>query len=310
MATVSATSLEAAITQAYKLPVAIQVAYISANLQTLNVPIEERYIEQVLGRTPWDLSPESAWRESVVGDLVSILSMMGHIITFEPRPKPPPDDLFSAAMTAYRTHGEIPRDIYTMLNSMGYRIEYAWVVEALNRLRETTVYPGTEGNFFAQNLQGIAWAHAHLGEAAMANFTGAEYAQRWVDRLRGQWSHICNQAKKVTVNPADQAVAAKDRWVSKMTQSETHDRWEAALGRVTLDEWKSTFNTALSPAFQANVDAAQSKMVQFGTWLGPQLDAIRSQVDATAPPGVTLDEQAERARQWILAWRNRRYKAL
>ena len=125
--------------------------------------------------------------------------------------------------------------------------------------------------------------------------TPQQAAAKWQQRIGQATQQITDGVNRVTVSPAQAAVAQRTKWQQNVAASA--DKWARNIGRVTLDQWKSAMLTVgvarIAPGAQAKV----GKVEAFQTELLPHID--RGQQMLTAMPSTTLEDNIARSNAWI-----------
>jgi type IV secretory pathway TrbL component len=109
----------------------------------------------------------------------------------------------------------------------------------------------------------------------------------------------------VQTNPAQAAIAAKDRWIANLNDAAANGRYEAGLSKVTLAGWKQAATDKGASNMAAGARNGAAKVQANEQVMGPVRDAIV----ASLPPRGTIDQNIERAAQMarqMAATRNRR----
>lgn len=308
MAVILRSGFDAAVRMAYGLPLGVQIPLIVDRLGILGFRVTERFVGDLLAQVPSATRPEQLWVDLLWGRFKAVSGQVPAEVRDEPGVLP---SLHLLAERFYnfhdRTDDEAMGEYY---KAAGWEVRSGEHYRALSEGQRLAFEYGSEDEafYYADTLTRIVKARQLLEHSLEMPIDPQAMASRWRSRLQGEWEFIRSRVQQVQENPADKARSARDRWVAKMTDPATHNRWDNSLAGVTLAEWKASFKPELGAAFSASVVAAEGKVRSFAAWLSPTLDEIRAEVDATNPPGVTIDQQAERARAWVLAWRNRRYK--
>jgi hypothetical protein len=95
----------------------------------------------------------------------------------------------------------------------------------------------------------------------------------------------------------EKAVRAKPKWVAKMTDPATHDKWEKNTLKTTLTAWKGFCKNKGAAAFTQGVAAAVGK---FRDAIGPVLNWISSGMDKiSGMPNVTRADAKARMDTWF-----------
>lgn len=131
----------------------------------------------------------------------------------------------------------------------------------------------------------------------MARLTAQEIAEKQSRRLKGAIGDMETGIKRVTVAPGQQAAKAKQKWVAKITDSKTHDKWAKNVGEVSLEQWKADMLQKGLGRVAAGIDAAKDKLHVFYEKLNNYQDAGKTKLDGM--PSLTLEDSVNRATYWI-----------
>lgn len=127
--------------------------------------------------------------------------------------------------------------------------------------------------------------------------TATQAAQKLATGIRNGGTAYEMGVNAVTTNPAQKAIAKRDKWIAAMQDPATHDRWSRGLGRVTLPEWQQATLTVGKQRFTQSADKAASNYQDFADNFFPVLERNVQQVNAM--PDTTLDERIARATQMM-----------
>lgn len=127
--------------------------------------------------------------------------------------------------------------------------------------------------------------------------TPQEHGSLWASRFGASGEKYKAGVRRTQGNPAQKAIAAKERCLQGFTDAITSGRWEAGLAQVTEAGWKEACETKGAPALATSARVAEAKVVRAEARIGP----IRQQVVASLPPRGSIEENLERAR--IMAMR-------
>lgn len=139
-------------------------------------------------------------------------------------------------------------------------------------------------------------ALAGLLTSRLAHGTADEVAQAWATGISNKQQKMTDGVNAVKTAPSQAAIAQRQRFVQKMQDPATFDKWERGLRGVTLTAWQ---NAMTSYGIQRAAQGAQQKQAKVAAAFGPLLsfiDNLRNQVRSM--PNVT-DADAD-AR--MLAW--------
>lgn len=125
----------------------------------------------------------------------------------------------------------------------------------------------------------------------MAAHDPAAVAQHWATQLSGAQSRITAGVNAVTQAPGQRAAAQKDVWVQNVAAA--RDKWAAAVGRVSLQDWQTAMVQKGVPRIASGAQAAQPKMTAFLTQFLPHVEQVAAQVRQM--PKGTVDQGIARA---------------
>jgi len=131
----------------------------------------------------------------------------------------------------------------------------------------------------------------------MARLTPQEIAEKQNRRLKGSITDMQQGINRVTTAPGLQARNAKQKWVAKITDAKTHDKWAKNVGEVTLEQWKSDMINKGLGRVAAGIDAARGKLEVFYEKLNTYQDGGLTKLNAM--PNLTLEDSVNRATYWI-----------
>ena len=122
-------------------------------------------------------------------------------------------------------------------------------------------------------------------------------AEKWNRRLKGAIEDIRVGVEATTKNPAEEARKKKGKWVARMTAKETHDKWDNALSKVTLDDWKNAMINKGLGRISAGADEAVSDVEEFMSELLPHIDEGKRKIEKM--PDITLEDNIRRMEEFI-----------
>lgn len=85
---------------------------------------------------------------------------------------------------------------------------------------------------------------------------------------------------KVTENPAQKAIAAKDVWEAGIRDAIANNRYEKGLSKVTLADWKNSVNNGGVMRYTASADKAAANYAKFAAEFYPFLQNVQNEVNA------------------------------
>lgn len=136
--------------------------------------------------------------------------------------------------------------------------------------------------------------------------TAASIAEKWARNTSNAIPDIIRGIDGVTENPAEKAVAKKDKMVANFNTSMGNGKYEASMGKVTLSGWKDATKTKVQARLGTGVQAAISKRQAFDAHNINVLNAILPEI--AAMPDMTLQEQAAKCLKLWQHMRDNSYK--
>lgn len=131
----------------------------------------------------------------------------------------------------------------------------------------------------------------------MTQKTPQEVADKWATRLGQSTAAITAGVDRVTINPAEKALAAKDKMVTNWNNAVNEGKWESGLQRVTLSSWKNDMKTKGIARIASGANAAKPKMQAFMTDFLPFVTTVQTEIDDM--PDLTIEDSIARATHWI-----------
>jgi len=122
-------------------------------------------------------------------------------------------------------------------------------------------------------------------------------AEKWARRTAGSTQDVIDGVNAVRVNPAEQAIAKKNKLIQNFTASVQNGTWERGLRRVSLDSWKQSMIQKGAQRIATGAQAAQPKMAAFMSELLPYQDGIKSEIENM--PDLTIEDSAARMTTWM-----------
>lgn len=84
---------------------------------------------------------------------------------------------------------------------------------------------------------------------------------KWVNNLQNAQAAMTAGAARVTVSPGQQAAAAADKWLARVTAAK--QKFIDRVGSVSVDQWRNAYTTYGIPRVAQGANAKQSKMLAF-----------------------------------------------
>lgn len=133
-----------------------------------------------------------------------------------------------------------------------------------------------------------------------------QFATNWANGMKNNVGKMRDSIGRVTESPmekaAEKAVVAAQRALEAAQSGKTAN----ALRKVTLADWKQKTQAKITERLAGGVDAAKSKMTQFGQWLIPTVNAGMQQVNAM--PNTTFQERLQKMTAWATYMHENSYK--
>jgi len=126
----------------------------------------------------------------------------------------------------------------------------------------------------------------------MVKVSPEEFAEKWSRRLKGATEDIRRGVEKLDKNPCELAIKKKEKLKQKLIEAIDSGRWERALGKVTLDDWKKAMLNKGVGRISAGVDEATPKMAEFGRALLSHIEAGQKAIEDM--PDLTLEDNIQR----------------
>lgn len=133
--------------------------------------------------------------------------------------------------------------------------------------------------------------------AGQVKVTPDEFASRWGTQLKGSIERIRAGIERVDVAPGKAAAAAADKWQASISSAATKEKWRRRIGEVTLEQWQAAMITKGLIRIASGVDAAQSKMAEYGVKLIAHQNGLLRELDTMAD--VTLEDSISRMVHWV-----------
>lgn len=126
----------------------------------------------------------------------------------------------------------------------------------------------------------------------MPKMNASQTAQKWAAEFAKSGDAYVKGTSAVTVNPAQQAIAAQDRMLANYTDSVNSGRWAAKMGKVTLQQYQ----TACAEKGKAAIaNAARVGLAKYEA-AEREIAPVRDGIISGLPGRGTIDENLERSR--------------
>lgn len=122
-------------------------------------------------------------------------------------------------------------------------------------------------------------------------------AERWARKLAGATEDIRVGIEAVTEAPSQKAIQKKEKMKQRIIQAIDSGKWERALSKVTLEEWKDAFINKGLTRIGTGAEQGRRKMEDFMAQLIPYVENLKAQVNRM--PDTTLDQRIQKMIAWV-----------
>lgn len=120
----------------------------------------------------------------------------------------------------------------------------------------------------------------------------ADVVARWQKGSVAAVPKFKEKIKALQVNPAQKAIASKDKYVAGIMQSLEDGTWEAGLRGVDFQAWKDKTAEAGGTRISTGVATAGNKMLKFYEQFLPYAESVSRQVQSM--PSSTFEDNVAR----------------
>jgi len=125
--------------------------------------------------------------------------------------------------------------------------------------------------------------------------TAAQITQKWLTNYQGSTTAMTAGSNAVTSAPGQAAAAVAALWLQRVQASQA--KWQKNVAAVTVEQWRSAYQTLGIPNGQAGANAKQGK---YNTFITAYLQFLPSAVaQVKAMPKGTLQAGIARATTMI-----------
>lgn len=103
--------------------------------------------------------------------------------------------------------------------------------------------------------------------------------------------------ERVTEAPGAAAADQRSKWIARLTETATQDKWERNVRAVTLASWKADMIDKGIGRVAAGVEAAQAKTQAFYTSLFDFENSLLATLETM--PDLTLEDSIQRMNFWV-----------
>lgn len=140
----------------------------------------------------------------------------------------------------------------------------------------------------------------------MARVTPQQAAEKWQRKLSAAGTDIQNGVARVTESPTVAAARNVNGYIQGVQDAVASGKWQAGLGRVTLQQWQSQMTNVGIPRIASGATAAVPKFQAFMQEFLPYEDQGVAQVNQM--PKASLEDGIARANamiRWNAGFRRR-----
>lgn len=138
------------------------------------------------------------------------------------------------------------------------------------------------------------------------NITAEEFATNWQQGSTNAIQKTVAGVNRVQESPMEKAANAVDRQVAGVQRAAQSGKTEAALRKVSLQEWKQKTAQKIQERMSGGVAAAKSKVKAFGEYLIPAVNSAMAEINAM--PNTTYQERQAKMIAWSNAMHSNPYK--
>lgn len=126
----------------------------------------------------------------------------------------------------------------------------------------------------------------------MPRVTPQQAAAQLRSRIGQSGQQYAAGIERVTVNPAETAIANKDKWVAGIQEAIQNDRYAKGLANVTLQSWKQAATQFGTQRYTQSAAKAEENYLRFANDFFPYLQQVENEI--AAMPNLTLQDRLDR----------------
>jgi hypothetical protein len=130
----------------------------------------------------------------------------------------------------------------------------------------------------------------------MPKISASAAATKWSSRTQAAQQDYVDGVQNTTKDPTALAVAAGQRYISRVTEAFNSGKWANGLRRITQADWKR-ITADKAGAFSSGVAASESKVAAAFTSLFAYEQNLESQI--ATMPNVTAADRKARMNRWF-----------
>lgn len=131
----------------------------------------------------------------------------------------------------------------------------------------------------------------------VVRLTPAEAADKHRRRTIAAIPDMQKGIESVTEAPGVKAAENRSKWIARLQESATQDKWERNVRAVTLADWKKKMIDKGIGRVAAGIEAAQGKVTTFYTQLFDYENGLLATLDTM--PDLTLEDSIARMNYWV-----------
>ena len=131
----------------------------------------------------------------------------------------------------------------------------------------------------------------------MAKLSPSEFAEKWARRTKAATQDMAKGIERVTESPGQKAAEKKDKWIKRLMEKETQDKWAQNVAAISLEEWKRRAKELGVQRVSAGVDKATNEMQEFAQQLLAYQESALQQIKNM--PDVTKEDARARMNAWF-----------
>lgn len=127
--------------------------------------------------------------------------------------------------------------------------------------------------------------------------TAEQFQEKHARRLKAAVEDMRAGVSRVTEAPGRKAAAKKQKWIARLSDPATQEKWARRVAAVTVDEWKDSMLNKGINRVAAGIDGAKSKVIAFAEAMIPHQNSGLTELSGM--PDLTLEDSVNRASFWI-----------
>lgn len=129
-----------------------------------------------------------------------------------------------------------------------------------------------------------------------------EAAAKHLRRTTGAIGDMRTGVERMTESPTAKAADKRDKWIARLTESATQDKWERNLRAYPLEQWKRDMIDKGINRVASGLEAAQAKVTNFYEQLFAYENTLLNEINRM--PDLTLEDSIQRMSAWVRGMSN------